>query len=151
MFVLMGLTWVTEIISWAASSSDEDNSAVWVVTNVINILRAVFIFIIIICRRQVLRSLRDKFYDLTGRNNRQSRYSAKSTTDAMSLSTVGTASRKPSQQDVEEKKKSVEGTNSSHLKQFMQKPLSEGVELEDLNLLDEKDVKERYSRKSNGY
>ncbi|XP_052127850.1 uncharacterized protein LOC113213844 isoform X2 [Frankliniella occidentalis] len=48
LFCLMGLTWVTEIISWAAGGRDY----YWYATDVINLLRAVFIFIIFCCKRK---------------------------------------------------------------------------------------------------
>ncbi|KAK3919035.1 G-protein coupled receptor Mth2 [Frankliniella fusca] len=59
LFCLMGLTWVTEIISWAAGGRDY----YWYATDVINLLRAVFIFIIFCCKRKVLRLVLDR---LTG-------------------------------------------------------------------------------------
>ena len=49
LFGLMGLTWVTEIISWASGGRDY----YWYATDVINLLRAVFIFIIFCCKRKV--------------------------------------------------------------------------------------------------
>lgn len=49
LFCLMGLTWVTEIISWASGGREY----YWYATDVINLLRAVFIFIIFCCKRKV--------------------------------------------------------------------------------------------------
>lgn len=45
----MGLTWMTEIISWASGGPDY----YWYATDAINLLRAVFIFIIFCCKRKV--------------------------------------------------------------------------------------------------
>ncbi|XP_069691397.1 probable G-protein coupled receptor Mth-like 3 isoform X2 [Periplaneta americana] len=54
LFCLMGLTWITEIISWAVGGADY----YWYITDVVNMLRAVFIFVIFCCKRSVLNLLR---------------------------------------------------------------------------------------------
>lgn len=58
LFCLMGLTWVTEIISWASGGREY----YWYATDAINLLRAVFIFIIFCCKRKVSNA---KFHMLT--------------------------------------------------------------------------------------
>nr|CAD7602095.1 unnamed protein product [Timema genevievae] len=50
LFSLMGITWLTEIISWAVGGP----SYYWYVTDIVNILRAVFVFIIFCCKRTTL-------------------------------------------------------------------------------------------------
>jgi hypothetical protein len=50
----MGLTWITEIISWAVGGADY----YWYITDIVNMLRAVFIFVIFCCKRSVLNLLR---------------------------------------------------------------------------------------------
>jgi G protein-coupled receptor Mth (Methuselah protein) len=50
----MGLTWITEIISWAVGGEDY----YWYVPDVVNMSRAVFIFIICCCKRNVIKLLR---------------------------------------------------------------------------------------------
>nr|CAD7393943.1 unnamed protein product [Timema cristinae] len=50
LFSLMGVTWLTEIISWAVGGP----SYYWYVTDIVNILRAVFVFIIFCCKRTTL-------------------------------------------------------------------------------------------------
>ncbi|PNF24431.1 hypothetical protein B7P43_G09683 [Cryptotermes secundus] len=54
LFCLMGLTWITEIISWAVGGADY----YWYITDIVNMLRAVFIFVIFCCKRSVLNLLR---------------------------------------------------------------------------------------------
>jgi len=49
----MGLTWITEIISWAVGGADY----YWYITDIVNMLRAVFIFVIFCCKRSVLNLL----------------------------------------------------------------------------------------------
>lgn len=88
LFLLMGLTWVTEIVSWAFGGPDY----YWYFSDTINLLRAVFIFILFICKKPVLLSLKRKltgesisFFNKTG--------SSKSTTDVISITTSGRDSR----------------------------------------------------------
>lgn len=56
LFLLMGLTWVTEIASWGIGGPDY----YWYFSDAINLLRAVFIFILFICKKPVLGSLKRK-------------------------------------------------------------------------------------------
>lgn len=57
LFCLMGLTWITEIISWAVGGADY----YWYVPDFVNMLRAVFIFVIFCCKRNVLKLLKARF------------------------------------------------------------------------------------------
>lgn len=84
----MGLTWVTEIVSWAVGGPDY----YWYFSDSVNLLRAVFIFILFICKRPVLLSLRRK---ITGESFSFSNKtgSSKSTTDVLSITTSGRDSR----------------------------------------------------------
>jgi len=50
----MGLTWITEIISWAVGGADY----YWYIPDFANMLRAVFIFVIFCCKKKVLMLLR---------------------------------------------------------------------------------------------
>jgi hypothetical protein len=50
----MGLTWITEIISWAVGGA----YYYWYITDIVNMLRAVLIFVIFCCKRSVLNILR---------------------------------------------------------------------------------------------
>ncbi|XP_021933614.1 G-protein coupled receptor Mth2-like [Zootermopsis nevadensis] len=54
LFCLMGLTWITEIISWAVGGADY----YWYITDIVNMLRAVLIFVIFCCKKSVLNLLR---------------------------------------------------------------------------------------------
>ncbi|KAJ9586780.1 hypothetical protein L9F63_019626 [Diploptera punctata] len=60
LFCLMGLTWVTEIISWAVGGADY----YWYITDVVNMLRAVFIFAIFCCKKSVLHLLRTRLISI---------------------------------------------------------------------------------------
>ncbi|KAG8239841.1 hypothetical protein J437_LFUL011467 [Ladona fulva] len=51
--VVMGLSWVMEIISWLAGGS----LCYWIVTDLINTLQGAFIFIIFTCKKKVRRKL----------------------------------------------------------------------------------------------
>jgi len=144
MFFLMGLTWVTEIISWGTSSTtEEEDSPFWVITNVINILRAVFIFVIIICRRPIFHSLIERFQRRT--EARKIRDSSKSNVSEMvSLSTLGPAERRTVSRNIEESLRKFPKDNEwawqKNVKQFMNTPsISESEELRDVkNLFEEK-------------
>lgn len=82
---------MTEIIGWAVDH-EMNGFFFWVFLDVINLLRAVFVFIIFICQKTVLQKIREHFQYTTGRL----RWSRSTTaTDAISLSTVG-PSRKAS-------------------------------------------------------
>jgi len=52
----MGLTWITEIISWAVGGADY----YWYIPDFANMFRAVFIFVIVCCKRNVLELLRSR-------------------------------------------------------------------------------------------
>lgn len=58
LFCLMGLTWVFEILSWAIHGSVD---TLWYITDAINALRGVFIFIIFCCKKKVYTLLKAKF------------------------------------------------------------------------------------------
>jgi hypothetical protein len=53
----MGVTWITEIITWAV------NAPIYysIPTDILNILTGVFIFVIFVCKKKVLRLLQKKF------------------------------------------------------------------------------------------
>ncbi|KAK6630687.1 hypothetical protein RUM44_002856 [Polyplax serrata] len=79
LFLLMGLTWITEIVSWAVGGPDY----YWYFSDVLNLLRAVFIFILFICKRSVFESLRRKLLGKSRLANKES----KSLSDVLSTST----------------------------------------------------------------
>ncbi|XP_049767215.1 probable G-protein coupled receptor Mth-like 1 isoform X1 [Schistocerca cancellata] len=56
LFGLMGLTWVMEIVSWAVGGP----AYYWYLTDLVNLLRAVFLFYLFCCKRSVLRLLRSR-------------------------------------------------------------------------------------------
>lgn len=55
----MGVTWLTEIISWAVGNSTVLNY-LWYITDMINLLRAVFIFIIFCWKPRVWNNVKKK-------------------------------------------------------------------------------------------
>ncbi|XP_067015313.2 probable G-protein coupled receptor Mth-like 3 isoform X2 [Anabrus simplex] len=69
LFCLMGLTWITEIISVLYQDSPH---YYWYVTDAINLLRAVFIFIIFCCKRKVFRLLKQRLFPSFGAENNAS-------------------------------------------------------------------------------
>lgn len=56
----MGVTWFTEIISWMVGSGDTLNY-LWYITDAINVLRAVFIFIIFCWKPRVWINVKKRF------------------------------------------------------------------------------------------
>ncbi|XP_049942566.1 uncharacterized protein LOC126419422 [Schistocerca serialis cubense] len=56
LFGLMGVTWLMEIVSWAVGGP----AYVWIVTDLVNVMRPAFIFYIFCCNRKVVRQLRTK-------------------------------------------------------------------------------------------
>ncbi|KAF2357826.1 GPCR family 2 secretin-like [Trinorchestia longiramus] len=62
LFVVMGVTWVTEIISF----TDGNPCYVWLVTDVINCLRGLFIFLIFVCKRDVIKKMSCRFKNTWG-------------------------------------------------------------------------------------
>lgn len=57
LFILMGVSWMTEIISYAVGG-DAYN---WMFTDILNILTGVFIFFIFVCKPNVWKLLKLKF------------------------------------------------------------------------------------------
>jgi G protein-coupled receptor Mth (Methuselah protein) len=54
--LLMGVTWTTEVLS----AIDEKEIRYAIPTDIINILTGVYIFVIFVCKRKVLRSLQKR-------------------------------------------------------------------------------------------
>lgn len=51
--IVMGITWIADIISWAHSIWFGSQHFIWIITDLINALQGVFIFIVIGCQPQV--------------------------------------------------------------------------------------------------
>lgn len=49
----MGTTWVADILSWAHSLWYDDLYYVWIITDLINTLQGVFIWLVVGCQPQV--------------------------------------------------------------------------------------------------
>ncbi|XP_046390301.1 probable G-protein coupled receptor Mth-like 3 [Ischnura elegans] len=57
LYVVMGITWIMEILSFVIGGS----KCIWVFTDMINTLQGLWIFIILICNRKVIGLLRKRF------------------------------------------------------------------------------------------
>jgi hypothetical protein len=57
LFILMGVTWSMEVISFAVGGS----YVVWYIFDVLNIFTGVFVFIIFVCKKKVWKMLKKKF------------------------------------------------------------------------------------------
>jgi hypothetical protein len=57
LFIVMGVNWIMEVISWAAGGPEY----LWYFTDLGNILQGVLIFIIFVCKQKVRRILVRKF------------------------------------------------------------------------------------------
>ena len=62
LFILMGLSWMMEVISFAVGGS----AYIWIPTDIINILTGVFIFVIFVCKPNVWKLLKLKCPCLEG-------------------------------------------------------------------------------------
>lgn len=51
--VVMGVTWLADVLSWAHGVWFNGYSSLWIITDLINALQGVFIFIVIGCQPQV--------------------------------------------------------------------------------------------------
>ena len=60
LFILMGLTWMMEVISFTVGGPDY----FWIPTDILNILMAVFVFVIFVCRSSVWSLLIKKYHRL---------------------------------------------------------------------------------------
>ena len=101
----MGLTWISEIITWAV------NAPIYysIPTDILNIMTGVFIFVIFVCKKKVLRLLKKKFLPAhkflnrgqqsTLSSNRSTCLRNKSTTGDITLSEMST--KNTSLQDID--------------------------------------------------
>ncbi|CAG0903909.1 unnamed protein product [Darwinula stevensoni] len=65
LFVVMGLSWITEVISFLVKGPEE----YWIFTDAINCFQGLFIFVIVICKKDTLEILRRRVARF-GRANR---------------------------------------------------------------------------------
>ena len=65
LFVLMGVSWVMEIVSfWVGGSA-----YIWIPTDILNILTGVFVFVIFVCKRRIWKSLKNRIPSLNNLDN----------------------------------------------------------------------------------
>lgn len=62
LFILMGVSWMMEVISFAVGGS----AYIWIPTDILNILTGVFIFVIFVCKPNVWKLLKTKCPCLEG-------------------------------------------------------------------------------------
>lgn len=82
LFIVMGVNWLTEIISWALDSDDSNDSFLWCMTDIGNSLQGVLIFLIFVCKKRVLKLLNKKLcprYELFKTSNNASTRTTNST------------------------------------------------------------------------
>ena len=63
LFLVMGVSWLTEVISYYIGKPKE----AFILTDAINILQGVFIFLIFICKRKTIKFLKKKFSEYSSR------------------------------------------------------------------------------------
>ncbi|CAG7722529.1 unnamed protein product [Allacma fusca] len=61
LFVIMGVTWTFDIISWLFSQDTTIMYSVWIILDLLNICQAIAIFVIFICKQKTVEQLRQKF------------------------------------------------------------------------------------------
>ncbi|ODM91368.1 G-protein coupled receptor Mth [Orchesella cincta] len=57
--VVMGLSWIFELISWVVSKEDSGGHWIWTIFDVYNMLSAILIFILFVCQRKTLSLLQE--------------------------------------------------------------------------------------------
>ncbi|KYQ54879.1 G-protein coupled receptor Mth2 [Trachymyrmex zeteki] len=61
LFVVMGITWVLEIMSWIDIGANIVSQFIWYPADIINALQGLTIFIIFVCRKKTLLTLLNRF------------------------------------------------------------------------------------------
>ncbi|XP_018358221.1 PREDICTED: G-protein coupled receptor Mth2-like [Trachymyrmex cornetzi] len=61
LFVVMGITWVLEIMSWVDFGADIVPQFIWYPADIVNALQGLTIFIIFVCRKKTLQTLLKRF------------------------------------------------------------------------------------------
>ncbi|KAL6256548.1 hypothetical protein P5V15_012658 [Pogonomyrmex californicus] len=61
LFIVMGISWVMEIISWSIDAEVVWSAIIWYPTDTINALQGLIIFIIFVCRKKIMRQLLKRF------------------------------------------------------------------------------------------
>ncbi|XP_011646698.1 G-protein coupled receptor Mth2-like [Pogonomyrmex barbatus] len=61
LFIVMGISWVMEIISWSIDAEIVWSAIIWYPTDTINALQGLIIFIIFVCRKKIMRQLLKRF------------------------------------------------------------------------------------------
>ncbi|ODM94069.1 putative G-protein coupled receptor Mth-like 1 [Orchesella cincta] len=61
LFMLAGVTWIFEVISWACTEPGKPLHWIWKFLDLVNILQAIAIFVVFVCNRSTLKELSEKF------------------------------------------------------------------------------------------
>jgi len=87
LFLLMGVTWIMEIISWAAGGP----SSIWFITDTVNALRGVLIFWFCVwSNKSIRKSIKDKFFG-ANKPTQKATYSSKLNENSNDTDNTGTS------------------------------------------------------------
>ncbi|ODN00830.1 G-protein coupled receptor Mth [Orchesella cincta] len=89
--VVMGLLWIFEVISWAATKEDAENHVVWIIFDIYNALSGILIFIIFVCKRTTLNLLEQTHPIFKVFTSAISKFTSSFTRETSSTATVSTA------------------------------------------------------------
>lgn len=60
LFIVMGVNWLAEILSWGLGLDGSNGSFIWYMADIGNSLQGVLIFLIFVCKKRVLKLLNKK-------------------------------------------------------------------------------------------
>ena len=63
LFIVMGVSWIFEIVAWALRPSGRDGHPpiYWIVFDYVSLVQAIAIFIIFVCRQEILYKVMQKY------------------------------------------------------------------------------------------
>ncbi|CAL8090472.1 unnamed protein product [Orchesella dallaii] len=94
--VVMGLSWIFEVISWAVTKEDKENHIVWIIFDLYNALSAILIFIIFVCKRSTLNLLEQTHPMFKVFTSAISKFTSSFIGEASSTATASTGAGAPS-------------------------------------------------------
>jgi len=72
----MGATWILEFVSWAVTPDADSHSWYWIPIDIFNVLlSSMFIFIMLICKKEILDQLKEKYKFFRGEGGTHSKES----------------------------------------------------------------------------
>lgn len=69
LFIVMGASWLIEIISTAFGSETSDFAIIWFILNSLNLLHGFFIFVIFVCKQKVARAFQTRLGKFSALNS----------------------------------------------------------------------------------